>query len=132
MADPFIASVCTTEVVGHGRFVHIGFDSENGNRVAVDVPTSQFASVAHIIQMQADSLGGKKKTNSILGSGEVLTVDGFRLLRHSTEGLVLTVFARLFEPDGERHITIPLVLPPQDAETLRLKLERLLLSNELE
>jgi hypothetical protein len=110
-------------MIGGGRYVQVTFESDLADDVQVRIPASQFASVVHTLQLLAGELGGQKPATRFVGTGKSLAVDGFRLLHEPSQDLVLTVFARIFEEDAERHVKIPFTLAPQEAQSLKEKLE---------
>lgn len=130
--DPFIPTLCRTEVTPDQRYVRVTFERDVGAHFELLVPVSQFPSIATSIQTQADQLAPGTAKRSLLRDGQSLSVDGFRLLPGTMEQLILTVFARIFDADGERGVSIQVPLSPESAQTLREKLNRHLSSDDPE
>ncbi|MGE0283874.1 MAG: hypothetical protein AB7P20_25110 [Rhizobiaceae bacterium] len=62
---------------------------------------------------------------SIFTSQQTISVEGFRVLRrHGTEVMV-TVYARVSDAEGEQGVAIPLPLTSELAKVLRVKLDNL-------
>lgn len=131
MADPFIPSDCRTEPTPDRRYIRVIFERDEGSPLELMVATSQFSTIARAFEIQADQLGAPRSAEkSLLEPGQSVSVDGSRLMQGGGSELILTIFARVFEPGGERGITIPVPLTAQAAQTLREKLDRRLSNDE--
>jgi len=129
MADSHLTNVCRTEVTPDGRYVRVTFECDNAEDVVIVVPVSQYTSLVDLLQKQAEHLAPQGRVNSLLKRGQEATVDGFRLLPDRDGELVLTVYARVYDAEGDRGLTFPIKLSAEAAQNLRDKLDHRL-SNE--
>jgi hypothetical protein len=66
---------------------------------------------------------GEAKMRSIFTSRQTISIEGFRVIRRRGAEVMVTIFARVSDPEGEQGVAIPLPLTTELAKVLRVKLD---------